>query len=129
MDLSREHFRAMIFYDFKCGLTPKLCVDRLEKAFGYKAPSQTTVYRWFSEFQCGRTYISDDFREGRPSTAITDENIDLVRNMIDSDRHVTYAEIAASLGIGKSQIQTILQEHLRARKLCSRWIPHKLTDD
>lgn len=129
MDLSRENFRAMIFYDYKCGLTPKLCIDRLQQAFKDEAPSKTSVYRWFTEFESGRTYLSDDFREGRPATAITDENIDLVRNMINADRHVTYAEIAASIGIGKSQIQKILHEHLLSRKLCCRWIPHKLTDD
>ncbi|KYN33883.1 hypothetical protein ALC56_11696, partial [Trachymyrmex septentrionalis] len=29
MEISRENFRAMIFYDYKCNLTPKQCIDRL----------------------------------------------------------------------------------------------------
>ena len=44
MEISRENFRAMIFYDYKCNLTPKQCIDRLHLAFGDEAPSNRTVY-------------------------------------------------------------------------------------
>ena len=37
-------------------------------AFGDEAPSNRTVYNWFAEFQRGCTFLSDEFREGRPST-------------------------------------------------------------
>ncbi|KYN31795.1 Calcitonin-like peptide type 1 receptor [Trachymyrmex septentrionalis] len=50
MEISRENFRAMIFYDYKCNLTPKQCIDRLHLAFGDEAPSNRTVYNWFAEF-------------------------------------------------------------------------------
>ncbi|GBP93395.1 hypothetical protein EVAR_67344_1 [Eumeta japonica] len=43
--------------------------------------------------------LSDEFRDGRPSTAVTNKNIDTVRRMIETDRHPTYHEIRASLGI------------------------------
>lgn len=123
MDISREHFRAMILYDFKSNLTAQQSFDRLHLAFEDEAPSYRTIQRWFTEFNRGRQSLSDEPREGRPSTAVSHENIDAVREMIKSDRHVTYYEIRASLGIGMSQIQTILHEHLAVRKLCSRWIP------
>lgn len=127
MELSREHFRAMIFYDFKLNLTEQQSHDRLRLAFVDEAPSYSTVFRWFAEFNRGRSSLSDEHREGRPSTAVTTENIDAVRNMIETDRHVTYHEIQASLGIGASQVHSILHEHLGVRKLCARWIPHNLT--
>ncbi|KYN35717.1 hypothetical protein ALC56_09917 [Trachymyrmex septentrionalis] len=41
MEISRENFRAMIFYDYKCNLTPKQCIDRLHLAFGDKVPSSS----------------------------------------------------------------------------------------
>ena len=66
MEISRENFRAMIFYDYKCNLTPKQCIDRLHLAFGMKHHPNRTVYNWFAEFQRGRTFLSDEFREGRP---------------------------------------------------------------
>lgn len=128
MELNREHFRAMIFYDFKSDLTQQQCVDRLISAFGDQAPSKTTIYRWFSEFKFGRSSLSDEFRGGRPSTSVVAKNIDAVRQMIEMDRHVTYREIASTLGIDMKQISTILHDHLAVKKLCARWIPHNLTE-
>ncbi|GBP05044.1 hypothetical protein EVAR_3390_1 [Eumeta japonica] len=40
----------------------------------------------------------DEFRDGRPFTSMTNKNIDTVRCMIESDRHMTHHEIWASLG-------------------------------
>ncbi|GBP58648.1 hypothetical protein EVAR_38109_1 [Eumeta japonica] len=51
------------------------------------------IYNWFTEFKCGRVNLSDEFRDGRPSTAVNNKNIDAVRCMIETDRHVTYLEI------------------------------------
>jgi len=59
---------------------------------------------------------------------VNPKNIDAVRKMIEEDRHVTYREIEASCGISKTAIQSILQEHLAVKKICSRWIPHNLTE-
>ena len=122
MEISRENFRAMIFYDYKCNLTPKQCIDRLYLAFGDEAPSNRTIYNCFAEFQRGRTFLSDEFHEGRPSTSVVATNVDAVREMIERDRHITYREIQAFLGIDMKAIHTILHDHLSVRKLCSRWI-------
>jgi [histone H3]-lysine36 N-dimethyltransferase SETMAR len=127
MDLSREHFRAMILFYFRLGKSEKECIDDLKTAFGDEAPSRTTVFRWYQEFKFGRNSLSDEFREGRPSTSKTAENVDTVREMIMVDRHVTYREIQAHLGIDMKQINQILHDHLGVKKLCSRWIPHNLT--
>lgn len=70
MEISREGFRWMIFYDIKCGLTQKQCIERLQLAFGNEAPANSTIYNWFAEFKRGRASVSDEFREGRPTTAI-----------------------------------------------------------
>nr|XP_012227307.1 PREDICTED: uncharacterized protein LOC105675080 [Linepithema humile] len=47
--------------------------------------------------------------------------------MIEINNRCTYRTIQASLGIGMTQIRTILHDHLAVRKLCARWIPHNLT--
>ena len=39
MGLNREHFRAIIFYNFLCGLTLQQCIDELNSIFGDEAPS------------------------------------------------------------------------------------------
>ncbi|GBP05922.1 hypothetical protein EVAR_3204_1 [Eumeta japonica] len=49
----------------------------------------------FAEFKRGCVNLSNEFRDGRPSTAVNNKNIDAVRRMIETDRHVTYREIQA----------------------------------
>lgn len=127
MELTREHFRAMIFYDFRRGLSRQECIDQLTSTFGDEAPSLATVKRWYNEFNRGRSSLRDESREGRPKSVVVPENIDAVRELILQDRHVTYREIEASLGISMTSINKILHEHLAVKKICSRWIPHNLT--
>ena len=54
MELTREHFRTMIYYDFKDGLSQQNCFESLTICFGDQAPSRTTVYDWYGNFKRGR---------------------------------------------------------------------------
>ncbi|GFS59846.1 uncharacterized protein TNCV_2806541 [Trichonephila clavipes] len=56
MELTREHCRVVIFYDFKAGLNQEECVQRLQLAFGDESPCHATVFRWFKEF-CSVTIL------------------------------------------------------------------------
>lgn len=127
MELTREHFRAMIYYDFRRGLSRQECINQLTSTFGVESPHLATVKRWYNEFLRGRQSLQDEFREGRPKTVVVPETVDAVRQLIIQDRHVTYREIEASLAISGTSIHSILHEHLVVKKICSRWIPHKLT--
>ena len=44
MELNREHFRAIIFYNFRRGLTQQQCIDELNSIFSDEAPSTTSIY-------------------------------------------------------------------------------------
>jgi len=127
MELSRKNVRAMIYYDFRRGLTRQQCIDQLNSTFGEEAPSFATVKRWYNEFYRGRPSLNDEYREGRPKSVVVPETIDAVQHMINQDRHVTYCEIETSLGISPTSIHKILHEHLAVKKVCCRWIPHNLT--
>ena len=70
MELNREHFRAIIFYNFRRGLTQQQCIDKLNSIFGNEVPSRTSVYRWYGEFNRGRSSLQDEFREGRPKSVV-----------------------------------------------------------
>ena len=89
MELNLEHFRAIIFYNFRCGVAQQECIDELYSIFGDEVPSRTCVYRRFTEFNRGRSSLNDEFREGRPKSVIVPKNIDAVRELILHDRHVT----------------------------------------
>ena len=79
MELNREHFRAIIFYNFQRGLTQQQCLDELNSIFGDEAPSRTSVvYRWYGEFNRGRSSLQDEFREDRPKTVVVPETIEAV---------------------------------------------------
>ncbi|GBP79743.1 hypothetical protein EVAR_67518_1 [Eumeta japonica] len=41
---------------------------RPRTTFGDEAPCKTTIYNWFAEFKGGCVNLSDEFRDGRPST-------------------------------------------------------------
>ncbi|CAH2003969.1 unnamed protein product [Acanthoscelides obtectus] len=112
MELNREHFRAIIYYNFQRQLSQQECLDELLTVFGNEAPHQSTISRWYGEFKRGRVSLSDDPRVGAPKTAVTQENVDAVRKLIIEDRHVTYCEIEASLKISKTSIQKNLDEEL-----------------
>ncbi|GBP66160.1 hypothetical protein EVAR_83942_1 [Eumeta japonica] len=51
------------------------CIACLQNGFGIEAPHLDTVRRWYAEFVRGRVSIHDEIREGRPSAAITEENV------------------------------------------------------
>lgn len=120
--------RAIIFYNFQRGLTRIQCFEEITSVFSDAAPCLRTVERWYLEFQRGHSSLSDKSCEGRPKTAMTQVNVDAVPQLIVEDRHVTYREIEASVGISGTTIHIILHEELGVKKLISRWIPHLLSD-
>ena len=44
MELNREHFFAIIFYNFRCGLTQQQCIDELNSIFGNEKLHQGPVF-------------------------------------------------------------------------------------
>ena len=127
MELNRQHFCTIIFYNFQGGLTQQQCIGELNSIFGDETPSRTSVYRWYGEFNWGRSLLQDEFREGRLKSIVVPETIDAVCQLILQDLHVTYREIETTLGISGTSIHSILQEHLTVKKICSRWMPHNLS--
>ncbi|CAH1993670.1 unnamed protein product [Acanthoscelides obtectus] len=99
MELNREHFRTIIYYNFPRQLSQQECLAELLSVFGNEAPHQSTISRWYGEFKRGQVSLSDDPRE----------NVDAVHKLIIEDRH-------ASL---KISIQKILHVELGVRKLVS----------
>ncbi|CAH1966028.1 unnamed protein product [Acanthoscelides obtectus] len=121
MELNREHFRAIIYYNFQRKSSQPEYLAELLPVFGNKAPHQSTISRWYGELKPGRVSLSDDPRVGVPKTAVTQENVDAVRKLIIEDRHVTYHL--------KDLNSKILHEELGVSKLLSRWIAHLLTEE
>ena len=60
----------------------------LIKIFGDEAPSRTSVYRLYGEFNRGCSSFQDEFREGCPKSVVVPETIDAVSQLILQDHHV-----------------------------------------
>ncbi|GBP73766.1 hypothetical protein EVAR_42938_1 [Eumeta japonica] len=41
--------------------------------FGNASPCKTTIYNWFAEFKRGRINLSNEFRDGRPSSDVNNK--------------------------------------------------------
>ncbi|GBP29222.1 Putative uncharacterized protein FLJ37770 [Eumeta japonica] len=71
-------FRISVRFTWALGAT---IWNGLWLAFHDEAPPLAAVCNWFNEFKRGRTNLTDDLREGRPSTATTENDISAVRLM------------------------------------------------
>ena len=96
MELNRKNFRAIVFYNFRRGLTQQQCIDELNSIF-----------------------LQAEFHNGRPSPVVVAETVDAVRQLILQDPHLTYREIETTLGINGSSIYSILHEDLTVKKMYS----------
>ena len=84
---------------------------------GDSASSYITVKFWAAEFKRGRKGLRDDESSGRPKTAITDENITKVHQMVLDDRRLKVREIAEVMNMSKERVCHILNQHLGMRQL------------
>ena len=93
MEFARSDMRAIIYYNYKRGLTQKACKSELDATFGVSAPAKGTISFWYGEFRRGRKSTEDEPRSGRPTSSATQENIDAIRKIVEDDPHATYENI------------------------------------
>ena len=107
MELTREHFLAIICHNFRCELLILAYIDELKSLYDHEAPFYCTVKNWFNDFNFGRRSLKDEVRECCPKTAVSPKNIDTVRKLIAQDHHVTNRDIDLSLGILPTNIEML----------------------
>jgi transposase len=93
--MDNEFHRSYIKIRTILEIDPKTIHEELATALGSNAPSYQTIARWTKRFREGREDVNDDPRSGRPVSELTDENIELVRQVIIDDLHATYDDIIA----------------------------------
>lgn len=118
--MEKEHIRAYIKTRFLLGLTTTEIHHELIDAYRYGCVSFSTVAQWVRRFASGRESFEDNPRSGRPVTAISQENIRAVEELINDDPHFSIDYIAAMVDISHGSVDTILKHHLHLRKISSR---------
>lgn len=121
--------RANIKFCFKLGKTFTETHQMLMKVYGDNCLSRGRVHEWFTRFKEGRESLEDDEHVGQPKFVITPENIEKVREFIKNEPKSSVRYMEMELNISKDSIHRILTEKLNMRKVCSRFVPHRLTDD
>lgn len=127
--MEKQHIRSYIKTRSLLGFTATQIHDELTTAYGQDCVSYPTVALWIRRFSNERESLEDDPRSGRPITAITQKNIDAIKDLVDEDPHISIDYMAAILDISHGSVDTILKQHLGLRKISSRWVPHSLTQE
>ena len=125
--MQKSHYRFYIQIRLSQGADAKTIFNELKSFAPKHAPSYATVRLWFRKFRGGHKSLEDKPRPGGPVTKTTPANIDKVRDLIEEDPYLTYDEIEAKTSLSHGTIHTIIHEHLKLRKITSRWVPHFLT--
>jgi len=121
---SREQYRFCIFVEWQNGTDVGTIYEKLAKACGHIAPSLRTVQHWVKSFNNGRDCLKDEPRSGRPREAVTQKNVENVRNILSEDPHKKIEELANRTGISYGSTYTILHKELELCKLTAKWVPH-----
>ena len=58
-----------------------------------------------------------------------EENVRKVKQVLDTNRHLTCDELAYDLGISHGSIYTIMRDKLNMRRVAARWVPQCLSED
>ena len=71
--------RVNLKFLVKLGKTATESLEMLKQVYGDEALSQACVFDWHKCFKEGQEEVEDDARSGRPSTSMTEYNIECVR--------------------------------------------------
>ncbi|CAF4770838.1 unnamed protein product [Rotaria socialis] len=126
--MNKEQIRAYIKVRTALNMQPKSIFDDLCTALRGQAPSYNTVVRWSKLCREGREEVEDEPRPGRPVIETTSDNIEKVRHLIDNDPYHTIDEIQVETGLSHGTTQRIVSDHLKLKKITTRWIPSQFTD-
>ena len=124
---SNTEYRAVIeFFAWK-RLRAAEITERLADVYGDSAPSYRTVAKWVVEFNDSTLAFMDAPRSDRPLTAVTDESIQAVEEIMMHELQISVRCVANQLGISKTPLYEITSDYLTMKKVCTDWVPKLLT--
>lgn len=128
MNYPQSEIRTYVKFRTLLNVKAVIIHQELQEICGAMVPHYNTIQSWAKRFREGRLSVDDDERSGRPLSSTTDVLIETVRQIVTSDPHATIEEISDEVHISVGSVHSILKDNLGMTKICSRWIPHLLTD-
>ena len=126
---TKQEQRSVVRFLFSEGVKPIEIHRRMRIQYGDRCMSRTKVYEWTEKSKNGVTSVEDSPRPGLAFTAVTEDNIAAVENVIRENRHVTVKEVASILDISVGSAHHIIHDELEFRKVYARWVPKRLTSE
>lgn len=100
---------------------------QLVTLYGGNVMAAQHVYKWCRECDSGQVNVKDEQRSGQPSmSAGPVQDIDVA---VQADIHVSIAQLELRFNLSQGTIWDIVYERLGCREVCSRWVPHPLTEE
>lgn len=128
MDLKLEQ-RANVKFCVKLGKSASETLTLLREAYGAEAMGRTQCFEWHKRFQKGRSSLEDEERSGRPSSSITEENVEVIRELIHEDRRRSIEDISRIVGVSYGSVQAVLTSELNMRRITAKFVPRLLTSE
>ena len=119
-------FRAVIHFCWLEKLSPKETFQKMRDTYCPISPEESTIYKWFEEFDKSSESIFDLPRCGRPELF---EKVSDVKKVIDEFPFASCRFIAHIVCIDKKTVKRILIENLQMKKVLFRWVPKDLSQD
>ncbi len=91
--------------------------------------SPVTIFQLHSLFTSGRKSVKDEERRRRLTITKIFENVAQMEQILKKDHRVNCRMIVESTWMPKTIVWHILQDDLKKRKLCSRFLPYTLTTE
>jgi len=91
--------------------------------------SRTQAYEWTEKFKNSVTSVEDSPRPGPAFTAVSEDNIAALENVIRENRRVTFKEVASLLDISVGSAHHMIHDELKIRRVCAGWVPKRLTPE
>ena len=89
----------------------------------------SSVQRWTREYGFSGESVDRGVSSGAPRTSSTEENVAVVRRLIEDNRRISIRKIGQLTGLANTSIRRIIHEYLGYMEIQARWVPKDLTRD
>ena len=97
--MEKQHIRSNIKTRWLLSLTATQIHDELTTAYRQGVVSYCTVTRQIQRFSNEQESLEDNPRSGRSIAAITQQNIDAVKDLVNNDSHISIDYVTNILDI------------------------------
>ncbi len=126
-DIFKE--RIVTKFLVKSGKTGVEIMPMLNNVYGEVTMKKSAIYDWIQCFCDGREDANDDLGCGRHIETQTFSNVEGVKQLLDSDRHLSIIDVTDELSINHETIRLIVKDELRLWKLCIKLVSKNLTEE